>query len=356
MKESSATREEGISAWAPATVANVGPGFDVFGFAMAEPGVTVTVRFGDAGGRGIRIRTNRPELPTDPTRNTAGAAAQALMAHYGVQEDVEVKIAAAIPIGSGMGSSAASAVAAAMAANQLFGGTLTREALLPFAVAGEGVASGTPHADNVAPALFGGWQLVIAHQPTEVMALPTPHDLHYVVVHPAVVVETAAARKILPAAIPLGDAVRQWAQVGALVAALYEEDLPRLGSLLDDRLIEPLRSRLIPGYAAVKRAATAAGALGCTIAGSGPAMCSVVRRSDAARVETAMSEAFRAAHVACTSWIGAFGAPGAHIASHGQARGPRQLASPVGSDPASTASVRGRLHRLCRWRGRREPL
>ncbi len=304
-----------IIAEAPATIANVGPGFDVLGFALAAPRVRVRLSRGDARGHRVRIESDIA-LPTVPTKNTAGAAVLAFMAHHGIDEDVVLHIEAGIPIGSGLGSSAASAVAAVIAANALFERGLSRQALLPFAVAGESVASGSAHADNVAPAMLGGMTLVRTHDPVEVIPLPAPKSLHYVVVHPNCVVETAAARAVLPEQIYLRDAVQQWAQVGALITALHQQDFALLGRALEDSLIEPIRSRFIPGYLLVKTAARAAGAIGCAIAGSGPSMFAFASdTSTAMRVGAAMQQAFAEVSLQSRVWFGAVPAAGAQVVS-----------------------------------------
>ncbi|MBI4367425.1 MAG: homoserine kinase, partial [Deltaproteobacteria bacterium] len=179
----SATMRKKVTARAPATVANVGPGFDVLGFALAAPEARVTAARGTRGA-GITLAMD-VDLPSDPRRNTAGAAVLALCGHLRESPDLQLQIQAGIPIGSGMGSSAASAVAAVVAANALFGAPLAREALLPFALVGEATTSGARHADNVVPALFGGWTAVRAHDPADWIALARPRGLQYVVVHPA---------------------------------------------------------------------------------------------------------------------------------------------------------------------------
>ena len=304
-----------IAAEAPATIANMGPGFDTLGFALAEPRVRVTLTRGDEKKRRVRITVDQ-SLPTDPAKNTAGAALLALMSQHKIDDDIEMDIHAGIPIGSGLGSSAASAVATVIAANALFDLGLTAQQLLPFAVSGEGATSGSAHADNVAPALLGGITLVRSHEPLDVLQIPIPHDLCYVVVHPACVVETAAARRALPKNIALQDAVRQWAQVGALVAALHQHDFSLLGRAMDDTLIEPIRGALIPGYSAVKHAALQAGAIGCAIAGSGPSMFAfVASQQSAQQVGQAMQRAFADAGMQSTLWSGAISARGAHVVS-----------------------------------------
>jgi homoserine kinase len=302
-----------IRAIAPATVANLGTGFDVLGMALHGPFVTIGLEFGDAEGEQILIECNRPEISTDPHRNTAGAAVLALQAESGRSEDLVMTISADVPIGSGLGSSAASAVAAVVAANRLLETKRSLEELLPFAVAGESVASGSPHADNVAPALFGGLTLIRSHQPADIVQLPVPADLHYVVVHPSCKIKTADARASLPDDIPLHEAAQQWGQVGAFVAALYTGDLALLGRAMRDELIEPIRGAMIPGYPQVRAAACDAGAIGCAIAGSGPAMVSLVKAAAMDQVGCAMRDAFAQAGLSSQMWSGAVGAPGAAL-------------------------------------------
>lgn len=298
---------------APATIANVGPGFDVLGFALDAPRVRVEITRAAGHGGCVRIESVAT-VPTDPAKNTAGASVLALMQGHALDDNIVLRIDAGIPIGSGLGSSAASAVAAVVAANAFFALALGPEQLLPYAVTGEGATSGSPHADNVAPSLLGGITLVRSHDPLDIVALPIPPGLYAVVVHPACTVETAAARRVLPDTISLHDAVRQWAQVGALVAALHQRDFPLLGRALEDRLIEPHRSQFIPGYATVKKAALNAGAIGCAIAGSGPSMFAFATDPPTAqRCGTAMQQAFAAVKVQSALWIGPMSAQGARV-------------------------------------------
>lgn len=300
-----------ITAQAPATVANVGPGFDVLGFALAAPVVRVTVQRG--GGGGLRIMSD-VVLPTEPEKNTAGAAVIALQERLGNCDPLDIHITAGIPIGSGLGSSAASAVAAVVAAHRLLVGTLSDHALIDCALAGEAAVSGTRHADNVAPAFFGGIGIVRQHQPLDWIPLPISPTLHCVLVHPACVVETAAARRALPQQIPLTAAVQHWAQLAALVAGFYRGDLALIGRALRDEIIEPVRGAMIPGYAAVKEAAMTAGALGCTISGSGPTMLALTSdAATAAQVAAAMMAAFRAAGIASQQWVGPIALQGVRV-------------------------------------------
>jgi homoserine kinase len=186
----------------------------------------------------------------------------------GIQLDIKKNM----PLGSGLGSSAASSVAAVVAVNHLLDSPFTTSELLPFTVEGEIAASGTPHADNVAAALYGGFVLVKTHHPPDVIPLPTPAKLYCTLIHPDIEIETKSSRLILKKDVPLAKAVTQWGNVGALVAALFMDDYELIGRSLHDEIIEPVRSVLIPGFTEMKQAAMKAGALGCSISGSGPSL------------------------------------------------------------------------------------
>ncbi|TVP99697.1 MAG: homoserine kinase [Balneolaceae bacterium] len=265
-----------VTAFAPATVANVGCGFDVLGFAIHGPGDLVTASFSDKPGLRIAsISGDGGRLPLEVENNTAGLAAKALIkaAGYDIHADgIELSIVKKMPLGSGLGSSAASSVAAVVAVNELLGTPFSKENLLPFAVEGEIAASGTPHADNVAAALIGGFILVKNHLPPDVISLYTPEDLHCTIIHPAIEIQTKNSRKILKKQVSLEKAVKQWGNVGGLIAGLYTSDYNLIGRSLHDEIIEPVRSLLIPGFNEMKKAALETGALGCSISGSGPSL------------------------------------------------------------------------------------
>jgi homoserine kinase len=288
---------EQISIYAPATVANVASGFDVLGFALVRPGDIVTLRRREEPGVIVTsIRGDDGRLPYDPERNTAAVAASAFLAANGNPFGLEIALEKQMPLASGLGSSAASAVAAVTGANILAGKPMKPEELLPFTLLAEKAACGSAHADNVAPALLGGFVLVRSYDPLDIIKLPVPQGLACAVVHPHTEVRTEDARRILRKEIQLATAIRQWGNLAALVAALYRSDLALLGRSLQDGVAEPVRSVLIPGFAEVKAAALAAGALGCSISGSGPsvfAFCSDIMAS--LPVGNAMVEAFSTA-------------------------------------------------------------
>ena len=282
-----------VKAFAPATVANVGCGFDVLGFAIHELGDYVTATISDRPGVHITgISGDGGMLPLEAEKNTAGLSVIRLLNALGRHDaGIRLTIEKKMPLGSGLGSSAASSAAATYAANKLLGEPFTLPELLPFAVEGEMAASGTPHADNAAAALFGGFVLVKTHLPPDVISLPTPPELYCTIIHPEIEIQTRHSRQILRKEVPLAKAVTQWANVGSLVAALFREDYELIGRSIHDEIIEPVRSVLIPGFDRMKQAAADAGALGCSISGSGPSLFALSCGRDAAvRAASAMGE------------------------------------------------------------------
>ena len=216
-----------------------------------------------------------------------------------------------MPLSSGLGSSAASAVAAVTAANILAGRPLAQRDLLPFTIEAERVACGSAHADNVAPSLLGGFVLIRSYVPLDIVQLPVPRGLSCAVVHPHAELRTEDARRVMKKQIPLSDAIRQWGNLAALVAALYNGDLQLLGRSLQDVVAEPARSLLIPGFAGVKAAAMAAGALGCSISGSGPSVFALCATSEASsRAGAAMVAAFRTAGLESDLYVSAVNTKG----------------------------------------------
>jgi homoserine kinase len=286
-----------VRAFAPGTVANVAAAFDVLGFALSAPGDTVEVAHSERPGvHLVEVRGDHGVLPRDPAKNTATVAVSAMLAELGSGRGLEVRLDKGLPLCSGLGSSAASSAAAVLAANQLLGEPLSRRQLLPFVVTAEATACGTAHADNAAPALLGGFTLIRSTSPFDIVSLPIPDDLCCVLVHPHCEVRTEDARKVLRSRVTLAAAVEQWANVAGLIAGLCTGDLDLIGRSLRDGLIEPTRSLLIPGFAEVKEAALGAGALGCSISGSGPtvfALCHDLQIATAAG--QAMADAFAGA-------------------------------------------------------------
>lgn len=260
-----------ITVLAPATVANIGCGFDVLGLALNQPSDKIRMKKTD--NQALTLINKTPfNIPTNPLKNTASVALQAMLADLGSKQGFEIEILEKIKPGSGLGSSSASAVAAVFGANVLLGNPYSKKDLVRFAMEGEKAASNVAHADNVAPALLGGVVLVRSYSPLDVIELKFPKNLYCSVVHPQIEVKTEEARKILPQNIPLKQAVKQWGNVAALVAGLAQSDFELIGRALEDFIIEPVRSTLIPHYTSAKQAALDAGALGASISGSGPTL------------------------------------------------------------------------------------
>lgn len=327
-------------AFAPATVANLGPGYDVLGLALDPAlglGDTCAVRLTDDGRITIAVQGDGGRLSTHPAENCASVAASAVLAAAaaaagalaspaaiapsGGRTGLEIRLHKGLPLGSGLGSSAASSASAALATNLALGSPLPRRALVDCARAGEAVAAGTPHPDNVAPSLLGGLLLMVervsegapaaaALEPApgmpaldpapgmpalDIVRLPVPADLRVAVVIPDLEVRTADARAAIPPRIPVGDAVHNLGAIALFVSALHDGDLARLGQATRDRLHQPYRIPLMRGFDEARRAALAAGALGAGLSGSGPAMFALADGDAAAR---AAGEAFVAAFAA----------------------------------------------------------
>ena len=305
---------EKVTVFAPATVANLGPGLDVLGLALAAPGDRVTARRAAAGVTMARVTGDGGALSLDPETNTAGIAARATLAKAGVATGVELTLEKGMPIGSGLGSSAASAAAAAFAVNLLIGSPLRKVELVGPCLAAEAAVSGR-HADNVAPALLGGLILVRSIEPLDLVRLPVPEGLVVVVVTPDMELSTREARAALPGEVPLASLVRNTAQVGAFVSACHSGDLGLLGRSMTDAVATPARAPLIPGCAGVIEAALDAGAIGSSISGAGPSIFALCRSErSACEVAAAMTRAFAASGRAATSVVSPADCPGARRA------------------------------------------
>ena len=281
-----------IRVFCPGTIANVSCGFDVLGLSLAGVGDYMTVT--KTAIKGITIsEILGQDLPMETTQNVAGVAGLALLEALGSDAGFDIKIDKRIKAGSGIGSSAASSAGAVWAINHLLGDPFTTKELIPFAMEGERLASGVAHADNVAPALLGGFTLVRSTDPLDVISLPSPSALYATVIHPQIEIKTADSRRILKSNLSLKDAITQWGNVGGLVAGLYREDYELIGRSLQDVVIEPVRSILIPGFNEIKEAALNAGALGGGISGSGPSVFALSKGKDKAlKVADAMRHAY----------------------------------------------------------------
>jgi len=263
-----------LKIFSPATVANVSCGFDVLGFCLDTIGDEMVIK--KTNKKGIHItKIEGYDLPFEPQNNVAGVSALALIEDAKPNFGFEIEIYKNIKPGSGIGSSSASAVGSVFAINELLGKPYNKTQLTNFAMKGEALASQCEHADNIAPAIFGGFTLVKSTNPLEILQLPTPKDLFAVIIHPQIEIKTAESRAILPKEISLKNAITQWSNVGSLVHALHKNDYELLSKSLIDVVIEPYRSQLIPYFNSVRAEALNTGALGCGISGSGPSVFSL---------------------------------------------------------------------------------
>ena len=260
-----------IKVFCPATVANISCGFDVLGVALDLVGDEMVVR--KVPQKGIKItKITGQDLPKETLNNVAGVAGNAFLLAADYDGGFEIEINKKIKPGSGIGSSAASSTGAVWAMNHLLGNPFTKTELVKFAMEGERLASGVAHADNVAPALFGGFTLVRSYNPLDIVTIPAPFELYVTIIHPQIEIKTSDSRKILKTTISMETGIKQWGNVGGLVAGLFKEDYELIGRSLEDHIVEPIRSILIPGFDEVKKVSLEAGALGSGISGSGPSI------------------------------------------------------------------------------------
>lgn len=302
------------TAFAPASVGNAAVGFDILGFSVDALGDRVTVERTDESGVAIRRITGiAGDLPLDPPQNTAGRAILAMLEAARPEFGFALEIAKGIPLGSGLGGSAASAVAAVVAANSLLRRPFDEISLLKFAMQGEAVASGSLHADNVAPSLLGGLVLTVGVSTPRPKRIPVPEGLRAAVVHPHFFVATREARAILKRTVDLADFVRQTANLGGFISGCCTNDIDLIRHSFDDVVIEPQRRALIPSFGAVREAAMREGALGCSISGAGPSMFALVLERDANRVLNAMRAAFAGASIETDGYLVKFAEGGARL-------------------------------------------
>jgi homoserine kinase len=305
---------ERATAFAPASVGNVAIGFDILGFSVDALGDRVTVTRRAAPGVAVSaVRGVAAELPREARDNTAGRALLALSDALQPGSGFTLEIDKGIPLGSGLGGSAASAVAAVVAANALLPRPLGRLELLPFAMAGEAVASGARHADNVASSLFGGLVLTVGIDHPRVKQIPVPAGIRAVIVHPHMFLATAKARAILKLSVELSDFVWQTAHLAGFISGCYTDDFDLIRASFEDVVIEPQRAALIPGFQDVRRAAMVAGALGCSLSGAGPSMFAWTLEPAAAAVQAAMQREFARQSLATDAWVVELRAGGARM-------------------------------------------
>ena len=302
------------TAFAPASVGNVAIGFDILGFSVDALGDQVSVaRRGEPGVAISAVRGIAGELPHEPRDNTAGRALLALQEMVQPDFGFVLEIDKGIPLGSGLGGSAASAVGAVVAANALLPAPRSLPELLKCALAGEAVASGSRHVDNIAPSLYGGLVLTVGIDEPRVKRIPVPAAIRAVIVHPHMFLATARARAILKRSVELSDFVWQTANLAGFISGCYTDDLDMIRASLEDVVIEPQRQALIPGFQEVRRAALGAGALGCSISGAGPSMFAWALEPGAAAVLAAMRREFEAKGLATDGWIVGLHGAGARV-------------------------------------------
>lgn len=284
---------EEIKVFCPATIANVSCGFDVLGLALDSVGDEMTIR--KTAEKGIRItKILGQNLPLETENNVAGVAGMALLAKSNYDGGFEIEIDKRIKPGSGIGSSAASSTGAVWAMNELLGRPFSNLELVQFAMKGEKLASDVAHADNVAPAIYGGFTLVRSYEPLDIIPIPTPSELYATVIHPQIEIKTSDSRKILKTTISMQQGIRQWGNLGGLVAGLFQNDYDLIGRSLQDHIVEPIRSILIPSFDDIKRNAVKAGALGSGISGSGPSIFALSKGEETAKkVAESMKETYQ---------------------------------------------------------------
>jgi len=278
-----------VTIFCPATVSNVGPGFDLLGFALEAPGDRLTVRRNTVGALRIINESGVP-LPGDPSENVAAIATEAMLEDLHASGGFDLVFTEKIPPGSGIGSSAASCVAAVMGINELLGAPLSPEAMLPFAMTGEEHASGSYHADNIAPALLGGMTLIRGYDPLEIKHIPYPDDLWCALVHPELEFKTSEGRKILPTEVPLNDALTQAGNLAGLVAGLMSSDYGLISRSIRDVFAEPYRVKNLPHFDDLKQRVLDEGALGTGLSGSGPSIFALCRGENISRTVAAIMQ------------------------------------------------------------------
>ena len=277
-----------IKIFCPATIANISCGFDVLGLCLETVGDEMIIRKSDV--KGIKItKIVGEELPLETSKNVAGVAALALLDAIDYKFGFEIEIYKNIKPGSGIGSSAASAAGAVFGINELLGKPFNRKELVEFAMKGEAIASGSEHADNVAPAILGGITLVRSSAPLDIIKIESPSELYATVIHPQIELKTSEMRAVLQPMIPLKSAILQWGNLGGLIAGFYTSDYELIGRSLHDEIVEPLRGPFIPKFDVIKKTALENGALGSGISGSGPSIFALSKGIETAnRIAKAM--------------------------------------------------------------------
>jgi homoserine kinase len=297
--------KKNIKVFSPATVANVGCGFDVFAFAIDQPGDEIHLSTKESPGVEIKDILGNVSLPDDVNENTVSVSISAMLDYLNIDVGISITLHKKMPIKSGLGSSAASAVGGVYALNHLLQTKLSNELLLRFAIEGEKIASGDNiHLDNIAACLYGGFVIVRSESPIDIISIPVPAELHCVILHPQLEINTLESRKLLPEKISLTSATRQWGNTAAVISALYESNFDLLKRSITDAIIEPERAKQIPAFHQLKSVAIKAGALGFGISGSGPAVFALSDSlKSAERISQKISDFYHSTQVSFTTYV-----------------------------------------------------
>ena len=302
-----------VTVFCPATVSNVGPGFDLLGFALESPGDELMVRKNDSGTL-VLVDESGSHLPLDPAKNVAAIAVNALLEETGHGEGFDLVFKQKIKPGSGIGSSAASCVAAVVGVNELLGSPFSTPELLPYAMEGEVAASGSYHADNIAPALLGGLTLIRGYDPLDIKHIPYPPDLFCVIVHPDMEFRTSEGRKVIPREVSLDSALIQAGNLAGLVAGLATSDYGLISRSIRDVFAEPYRTSKLPEFSKLKDACLDAGALGTGLSGSGPSVFSLCRGEEiAGDIAQRKRDHFNAHGIDCKTYVSPVSQAGCRI-------------------------------------------
>ena len=287
-----------IKIFCPATIANISCGFDVLGLCLEAVGDEMIIR--KTNSKGVKItKIIGADLPIETSKNVAGVAALALLDRIDWEFGFEIEIYKNIKAGSGIGSSAASAAGAVFGINELLGRPFTKKELVEFAMKGEAIASGSEHADNVAPAILGGITLIRSNNPLDIIKIESPSELYASIIHPQIELKTSEMRAVLQPMIPLKSAIIQWGNLGGLLSGFYTSDYELIGRSLHDEIVEPLRGQYIPNFIEIKKIALENGALGSGISGSGPSIFALSKGIETAkRVAEAMGDLYEESKLA----------------------------------------------------------
>ena len=306
-------RKDEVKVYSPATVSNVGPGFDLLGFALEVPGDEMIIRRNSSRVLHL-VDESGCHLPPDPEKNVAAIAARAFLEEVGIREGFDIIFTQKIHPGSGLGSSAASCVAAVVGINELLDHPFETAALVPYAMEGEKIASGATHADNIAPALLGGITLIRGYDPLDIKHIPYPPDLWCAVVHPSLEIQTLESRKLIPQEVPLKKALQQCGNLAGLIAGLVTADYSLISRSICDVFAEPYRTHQLPDFELLRQAALDSGSLGTGLSGSGPAVFSLCRGEEMAMtVAAVMKEHFTARNTEAKVYVSKISQAGCRI-------------------------------------------